>query len=43
MKKLILVIAFLLFSSTAPVTLINRGAFNDGMGGTVNLIYDVDS
>ena len=46
MKKCILVIAFLFFSSTAQATLIDRGSFayNDGAGhiGTVNLIYDQD-
>jgi len=46
MKKLILIIAFLLYGSTAQATLIDRGSFayNDGLGniGTVNLIYDQD-
>ncbi len=46
MKKLILVVSLLLFSSTAHATLIDRGsfAFDDGAGtGFVNLIYDNDA
>ncbi len=46
MKKLILVVAFLLYCSTAHAYLIDRGSFayEDGTGntGVVNLIYDVD-
>ncbi len=45
-RLLILVITFLLFSSTAQATLMDRGSFayDDGAGhiGTVNLIYDQD-
>ncbi len=46
MKKLILVVAFTFFSSTAHATLIDGGSFayDDGAGNTgfVNLIYDND-
>ncbi len=46
MKKLILVITFLFFTSTVHASLDDRGSFayDDGAGhtGSVNLIYDDD-
>ncbi len=46
MKKIVLVIAFLLFNSTAQAALVDRDSFvyDDGAGhtGYVNLIYDDD-
>ncbi len=46
MKALLIkgVVSLALFVAVGPAgaALIDRGAFNDGFGGTMNLIYDTD-